>query len=178
MSEARKHHFIPQSYLKRFGDLVGKNYQVQTIDMLTKKTFPTNVENVASRRDYYRIESGDDPLYVEKFLGTIEGKANLAIEYIEKNGKLPVGEDYDYLINFIACLAARVPQKRAMVEKFNIEVVEKTLAIALADKERWQSLSERVKLESEEELPDVEYEVIVSLQHIWDNHAHLCPNTA
>jgi hypothetical protein len=49
--QPRKHHYVPQAYLKRFA----VQDQVFVFDKQNEQTFKTNVLNIAAERDFYRI---------------------------------------------------------------------------------------------------------------------------
>lgn len=51
LDQPRHHHYVPQSYLKRFAD----REMVYVFDTQTDQIFKTNVRNIAAERDFYRI---------------------------------------------------------------------------------------------------------------------------
>jgi len=159
MRDARKHHYIPRSYLGNFGNSNGKVFRINTIDIDNKNKFKTNVENVASEKDFYKLKTADDPLVIEKFLSGIEGNTKRAINYIEKYQEIPNDDLFDYMINFIACLAVRVPKKRNQTEKTITDVYERVMALCLFDEKRWNTIIERVKKDNEN-LPNVDYKEV------------------
>jgi len=61
MPEAKNHHYVPQSYLKRFAIPVDKpdeasdKRQIHVFDKFTKRSFLTNVRNVASETYFHDI---------------------------------------------------------------------------------------------------------------------------
>lgn len=69
MKEARKHHFVPRSYLKYFSI----EERVYVFDKETENKFIASIKDIAERHDYNRVESGrfivkppeDDPLFYE-----------------------------------------------------------------------------------------------------------------
>ncbi len=83
MGDARNHHYVPQGYLRFFA--AEKNhgtYQVLVYDKRTKKSYPTNISNIAQEHNFNRIEDSpiaksyalDDPLHYEKkYTPLVEG---------------------------------------------------------------------------------------------------------
>lgn len=77
MSEPKLHHYVPQFYLKRFGDQSGRFF---VWDKNTSKVFPARSGNVAAEKYFYRVAefsgTGVDPFFLEKNLSKMEGDAS------------------------------------------------------------------------------------------------------
>jgi hypothetical protein len=74
----RKHHFVPQFYLRGF---TGDNDQLFVVDRPSEKTFRTSPKNVAAERDFNRVDvEGLAPDAIEKALADFEGKVAPALE--------------------------------------------------------------------------------------------------
>ena len=56
---ARNHHYVPQFYLKGFSDPNLQNEQLHVIDKVDRRHFVTNPRNIASQRDFNRINLPD-----------------------------------------------------------------------------------------------------------------------
>ena len=73
MSGARRHHWIPESYLGLFSHEGNTGSQVFVVDCVERKSFWTSTDNVCVKRDFNRIESPDlDRNELEKRLGQFE----------------------------------------------------------------------------------------------------------
>src|SRR5947209_7844747 len=55
-SKARRHHWIPESYLGLFSSEGRTGSQVFVVDALERKSFWTSTDNVCVKRDFNRIE--------------------------------------------------------------------------------------------------------------------------
>jgi hypothetical protein len=140
---ARKHHYVPQFYLRGFADNKG---QLLVTDRPSEKTFRTDPKNVAAQRDFNTIAvEGVDPQGVEKGLAEFEGKVAPALERIKATKSLSVEEDRNLLMSFICGLAIRNPRQRATINDFVGEIAQTVVETALATKERWDSQVARMK---------------------------------
>lgn len=83
MSEPRKHHYVPQCYLKQFACENKGAPKIYVYDKKNRKQFCDEIRNVAEEKDFYKIESksfplltpDNDPLYYEHhFSKLIESK--------------------------------------------------------------------------------------------------------
>jgi len=80
MSHARRHHWIPESYLGLFSREGNTGSQVFVVDCVVRKSFWTSTDNVCVKRDFNRIESpGLDRNELKKRLGQFESNAISAL---------------------------------------------------------------------------------------------------
>ena len=136
MSEPRKHHFIPQGYLKNFS-ISDKGKQVVLLDANRKICVPVSVKDVAQRRDFNRIEiDGVDPNIIEKSLSHFEGKASCALRLI-KEGSVFDSDVKDYILNLMALLIVRSPQMRSNQSNFYAKSAMMIMDLVLTDESRW-----------------------------------------
>ncbi len=136
---ARHHHYLSQCYLKGFTKNRAKNSKLFAVDLKLKKRFETIPRNVGGIRDFNRIDiEGIDQNIIENNLSIFEGKAAAALALLEKTKDFS-GETKDSIINLIALIAVRSPEKREHLRKFHSEVAEKILSFYLASEERWNN---------------------------------------
>jgi hypothetical protein len=108
----RKHHFVPQFYLRGF---VGKEDQLFVIDRPSRRTFRTAPKNVAAERDFNRIDvAGMDPNAIEKALAEFEGKVAPALERVKTAKSLDNKKDRDAVMNLICTLEPNAAPPNAM----------------------------------------------------------------
>jgi hypothetical protein len=139
----RKQHFVPQFYLRGF---VGKKDQLFVTDRSSKKTFRTTPKNVASERDFNRVDvEGMDPNAVEKALAEFEGKVAPALERVKTAKLLANKEDRDAVMNLICALAIRNPRQRAAINDFIGELAQRIVEVGLETEERWESQVAKMK---------------------------------
>lgn len=143
-SEARHHHYVPQGYLRGFGHKKGKNWFVFANDLGTGRSYETNTRNVCGERDFMRFESeGHAPDVLEKELSKLEGAACEAIRNVVRAAKFE-SEDKVLILNLMALLAVRSPERRESMRQSHETVAKRLLDLILADKERWDAETEKL----------------------------------
>jgi hypothetical protein len=146
MPTARKHHYLPQCYLKSFAQLEGKNWQTWVLDLQKKRQFRTNIENVAAVRDFNRIDIEGVPIdAVEQALSALESRFADVFTEIINNQSLPTGENFIILLNFIALVAARNPQFRNQLESLHDQLGRAAAEFLVADKKVWDNVTAKAK---------------------------------
>lgn len=137
---ARRHHFLPQCYLKGFAQPKkrGKAHQV-TVFNRDGKTFTSNIINIAVKQDFNRVEiEGQPPDVFEQAVSKFEGELAPALNRIIAAENLQSSEDKVVLLNFIALISVRNPRHRETFRKFNEEVMQRVMELATETKERWE----------------------------------------
>jgi hypothetical protein len=142
---ARHHHFLSQCYLKGFTKGKSKKSKLAVIDVKGKKSFETTPRNVGGVRDFNRVEiEGVDPNHLESELSKFEGQAATALKKLRENLDFS-GETKDVLLNFIALIAVRSPERREHMTKFHAQVAERIMGMTLDSKEMWESQTSKLK---------------------------------
>ncbi|MFD6152482.1 DUF4238 domain-containing protein [Streptomyces sp. NPDC060243] len=115
MSTPKLHHYVPQSYLARFG----RDEQVRVRRRHPAKTHDANVKNIAAETGFYTItdENGAPSTIIEKQLSVLEGTGLAALRRIDETGcpPLPGSEDRELLCLYLAVQMTRTPRKRTMM---------------------------------------------------------------
>jgi hypothetical protein len=83
LSEPKLHHFVPQSYLKRFAN---ERNQV-TVRSRDGSSYTSNTRNVMAVMGLYKVPQ--KPLTAEQTLGALEDEAKGVFDYIEESRTLP-----------------------------------------------------------------------------------------
>ena len=109
MSVAKRHHTVPQFYLRGFAD----GERIATVRMPGDQPFVQSVRKAASEMNFYSIAGHEDgPDVFEKLLSSIEGEASRVFGHIA-DGTWPLEqEDRWTLAHFIALQAVRGPEQR------------------------------------------------------------------
>lgn len=138
---ARNHHYVPQFYLKGFSDPNLQNEQLHVIDKGDRRHFVTTSPNIASQRDFNRINIQGYPMdEIERQLAQIEGRVATVLKSIVENATLPEkDEDMDYLIVFAAILAANNPQIRDRLIDRDRETSKQMMQSLVASQEAYES---------------------------------------
>ncbi|WP_432104129.1 DUF4238 domain-containing protein [Streptomyces sp. bgisy091] len=112
MSAPKLHHYVPQSYLARFG----RGDMVRVRRRCPPKTHLANVKNVAAETGFYTItnENGVPSTAIEHELSGLEGQGLTALRRIDEMGVPPtVGtDDRELLCLYMAVQMVRTPRKR------------------------------------------------------------------
>jgi hypothetical protein len=149
------HHYVPQSYLKRFG-IAGNPDQVFVYES-NRSPYVSNVRNVASQRDFYTFtdpQTGQSDASLEEALGDVDAAG---ITVIGKLDDMPDGfvdslsnEDKGNLLAYIAFQHTRNLQERKMVSDMYDQMMGMTMVV---EAERKESFHEMAK-----QIPEIEYD--------------------
>ena len=153
---ARNHHYIPQCYLRGFLDPSLKKKQLHVIDKIDRRCFFTIPRNVASERDFRRVNIPGKPLdEAEKLLGEIEAEVAGILKDVEEKAILPQNTDMEILIYFVALLYVNNPQFRTNLANIETTVIKQVMKALFFSSERYESYREQEKTAGKE-LPEYE----------------------
>lgn len=113
MAEARRHHTIPQFYLRGFA----RDERLTTVRLSGGEKFPQMVRKASSQNDFYTIDGHPDGSDVfERQLANIEGQASKVFTQIMQ-GEWPLSQENRMILaNFIVLQALRGPNLRSDME--------------------------------------------------------------
>jgi hypothetical protein len=142
MGQARRHHYVPQFYLKNFAS------QLFTVDLLNQNSFPASTKNVAVEQDFHTVSiSGQASDTIEKSLSVFEGNVSLALDRIISTASLNNAEDRNTLLYFATLLFVKNPAARKIINDFSNELMRKTSKMEANDfygfQEKINSMIER-----------------------------------
>lgn len=95
MSKPKSQHYVPRLLLKHFCD-DGKTITV--IDIRTKKTYKTNIINVAQENRFYDLKTTKGDVSLEKQFAELEEKAAPIIDEIVKTESIGWFKDEDFMV--------------------------------------------------------------------------------
>jgi hypothetical protein len=155
---ARRHHYVPQCYLKGFVRDRSKP-KLFVIDGKEHRSFPTAPANVAAERDFHRIEiEGYEPDVLETSFSVFEGEASQALDRIIAARSIRDENDRTYLLNLMAMLAVKNPRHRENSRRVQEQLWKRVLDVATATPEMWASQIRRAKASGDiESDADTEY---------------------
>lgn len=117
MTPPRRHHLLPQFYMRSFADEGGK---VRIIERASGHEFTTGTVNVFVERDYYTVSSADaedDHQLIEGLYAKIEGVAAPVFEQL-RAGEFPLdGQDRSEFASFMALQVSRGRMFRQWMEQ-------------------------------------------------------------
>jgi hypothetical protein len=141
---ARNHHYVPQCYLKGFTK-DQKKPRLFVVDRKGTAPFFTHPRNVASRRDFHRINVEGLPAdTLESAFSAFEGDLDNALRTATEQQSVG-GETKNYLLNLIALIAVKNPRKRENMREFRAAIARKILALSLAFREMWEEQIARAR---------------------------------
>jgi hypothetical protein len=152
---ARHHHYLSQFYLKGF---TKDGSKLTVIDFKEKKKFETSPRNVGGIRDFNQIRvQGVNPNIIESSFADFEVKVAESINNVTKSLNF-VGQDRNNILEFIALLAARSPEKRENGRQLIERIIEKILNLLTATEERWKLHVEQMKTNGYKPSENISYE--------------------
>jgi hypothetical protein len=112
---SRKHHYLPQFYLRGFSDNGTHLYQ---IEKRTGKSFGTSISDTAAIRDFHKLDFDGcpDPEALEKFVSKVEALIAPSLARVLADEKL-TPHTRDGMDCLVSMQMARVPATRDMVEE-------------------------------------------------------------
>jgi len=128
---ARKHHYVPQTYLAAFTDKRSKRGRFYVLDVEAGRCFRTSPQNVAAIRDFNRVDiEGHPPDVIEQALSPLEQRMAEACQAVDSTKAFPSDEDYNYILNLMCFLAVRNPELRNKMNRareYSIRIIESML---------------------------------------------------
>jgi len=115
MSQPRKHHYLPQFYIRFFSE---NGKQVFQIEKASARCYLCSIKDAAAIRDYHKIDHQDaeDPHILEKRLSKIEDDFAKALEEVITSG-IRTKHVYARLIEFVSLMRVRVPPFKLFAEE-------------------------------------------------------------
>lgn len=158
---ARKHHYVPQCYLRGFIASNEKISQLEVIDLQQRRHFKSNIKNLACKRDFNKIVAEDvDPNILESNLSSFESDLATILKKVATAS--PINEtEIKIVLTFIAILSVRTPFHRNHFEQVQESMLKMAVSSMLANEERWERQQSKMK-ESGVDLPEISYEQIKS----------------
>lgn len=121
MSEPRKHHYLPQFYLRGFS---ANGRSIFQIEKRGGRAYLLSIRDTAAIRDYHEFdtEEAEDPAVIEKRLAEVEAQLAEALARAIQCG-VTTPETHNLLIQLVALLRVRVPAFKAGIEAYLQNVV-------------------------------------------------------
>ncbi len=128
MTEKKRHHYVPITYLNGFTDALGKIFAHKKDDV--RKTIHLRPSEIAFERYYYSQpmpNGGRDNNTLEDFFGTVESTWPSIVSRLRSGSD--TASDHAALCVFMALMRVRVPATRDMVEASLAEKIQITLKL-------------------------------------------------
>jgi hypothetical protein len=138
-AEPRKHHYVPQYYLRNF-----KNEKDMLIvfDRQTKEPYRSKPHGVAAQRDFNRIEiEGMEANAVEKLMAEFEGETAPHLNNVIEKKSLADEKDRAAIVNLMAAMTIRNPKRRKEMGS----VMDRATRFLLGKKERYDEYAAEMR---------------------------------
>lgn len=136
---SRRHHYIPQFYLRKFSAGGERKSPLAVFDMAEKRTFSSTAEGIGLEVDFNTIDIvGHSPDALEKAWNDFEGPCGQALIDIEESASF-VGEQADFVLHLMALVWARSPAKRSYADRLRRHTGAIILDQILASQSSWES---------------------------------------
>lgn len=144
MSEiARKHHYLPQFYLKGFTKEENKG-KLFVFDKNICNQWLSLPKNIAYENDLYKMEKDEDISAdedsLEQSFAEFESMVAPIIKEMEERKIIPKGEDFILLINFIALIHCRLPSVNEQSIRPLLDNAKKQLEMVASNKDLYESI--------------------------------------
>lgn len=126
MNKKVHHHYLPETYQKRFSDKLTSSGNKKRIWVIREGKIYPSTPNNEFKEQHYHTSFGS--LDIENFLGEhIEGSFNQSADKIEKKQKQRLGDKEKELFSFfMALMFTRPKTKKEDIKKFFEEIVEES----------------------------------------------------
>jgi len=153
MSEPRRHHYLPISYLRRFTDDGTDDGQLWLFDIDDRVMRQLRPINTGIQKHYNALKNKDGTrdLRIERALCEIEGAAVPILDKIERRETLTKAER-DKLAFFVAAQMHRVPTFEAEVGKIVESTTKMSMRMLLGNPARAAAAMERFEKETGEKV--------------------------
>jgi hypothetical protein len=145
MSNPKRHHYLPQFYLKGFC----RDEYLWVYDRKTNQVRRQTPINTAIQSHYYSVEDedGEKNTEIESFLSQIEGLTKPIIQKVSNKDEISV-EEKEILSVFLAFLMNRVPDFEKSVDIMEGHLVKKLSDMMFSDENLTQSVMDRYAKET------------------------------
>lgn len=158
-SIARRHHYLPQSYLAGFTNTGLKDGQFNVLDVQSGRTFPTSPINVGAERDFNRVDiEGHPPDAIEQALAPFEGQATTAIRNVIETEEFPSDDDWNSILNLLGLIAVRNPQLRRSFNYSREQVIRRISDLLVSDRKVWDHHIKKTRESGVDVRDDVSFE--------------------
>ncbi len=131
----RRHHYVPAFYLAVFSIEGGRDSELFVFDCGQAKSWKSTPDKTGHQRDFYSVDLGPavhSATFESKVLSEVDGKCSSVIRETISNQRLPEGEDFSVLLNFVALSFVRLPRTRQLVNQVTDHVVQQEIGALLA----------------------------------------------
>jgi hypothetical protein len=142
----RRHHFVPVSLLSGFTKKGTKNSTLWVFNQETGRQIESKPSSIGYEKDLYSIDmqgmAKDD---LENAFMEIETKVAPIIRKIQETLVMPIGEDYEILMYFIALQYSRTPNRKDRFSEPMEQISKIIMQMSVSSKKRYEAMIQDVK---------------------------------
>lgn len=162
---ARKHHYVPQCYLKGFVQN-RDNPKLYVTNIDDGRTFETAPANVAAERDFHSIDiEGLSKDAFENALSGFESELSPSLSRIIASRSLKNKHDRSFLLNLIGLMLVKNPDARSRTRDFEESIAKSVLEIATSNPRIFESQINAAKKKGFID-PDAEVDYQTARDHV------------
>lgn len=147
MSTPKRHHYLPQFYLKHFC----RDGGLWVFDRDCNEYRQQTPKNTALKQHYYTAEtaSGEKSTEIEELLSLVEGQAKVVIDKLVSRQAI-TDEEKEELSVFVAFMMNRVPSFEKSANEMHEKLIRRMGELMFADEARVQSMMDERERETGE----------------------------
>ena len=145
---ARRHHYVPQCYLKAFAVAPKRKQKPHLLafDAIEAKCFRVPPDHAALETDFNTINlEGHPPDAFEQALASVESDIGPALVRIVEAKSLANAQDREQLLTLIALLYTRNPRFREVNRALHEAIAKEVAGVALSSREKWDAEVKRAQ---------------------------------
>jgi hypothetical protein len=155
----RNHHYVPVFHLAGFTKKGTNESTLWVFDMKSGNQWEAKPKSVAFQKDLYRVYLPDtEPDAVENVFAELETKTAPIIHKICETREVPTGDEYNWLMNYLALLEVRTPTRREIFSSFMEDIAKLMARMTFTSEERYKAIREIMKSEGHEVPDNVSFE--------------------
>lgn len=143
----RRHHFVPESYLKNFGNVSNKECSIWTHELSKNYSWKGKPKKTGHIRDFYRVKvrEGGNEFGVEKAFSIFESTATPVIRNLMISRIIPTDKNYNILLNYIAHLILRTPTFKSFLKNEVFKETKKIMMNVVSSEENFDKEIKKLK---------------------------------
>jgi len=145
MNISKRHHYLPQFYLKNF---TGKDGLLWIFDRERNEYRQQSIKDTAVQVDYYTLlgQNGRKHVEIENFFASLESITNPVIKKIERRRRIST-EEKNVLAAFVSFLKVRVPDFEKTANELGEKMIKQISKIMFSSKETADTLIKKYEKE-------------------------------
>lgn len=156
--EKRKHHYVPVFHLAGFTKKGTKESPLWVFDTKTGNQWEAKPGKIGFEKDLYSVDLPDTPPdVIEDVFMDLETKTAPVVRTLCETLQMPTGEDYNYLMNYLALLEVRTPTRRKIFSSFMEDMAKTLMQTIVSTEEHFEATRRRMASEGHE-VPGTSYE--------------------